>query len=266
MDTKSLSYKTLKNSSYSFLGFVLPILLTIIVTPVVVKKVGVTDYGVFLLLNTISSFLSLLDLGLSQAVVKYTSEYNAQGEYKKLERLLGSAKTLYVAVGLVGLFACIVLALWYLPIFKIGVESQVHMQIVFLLSGLTFFVTSQNYVYNVLPSALQRLDIVNKLNLVNVVLLNIATLVLVYLGYKLKAIMALNLFATIVLSLIYRVICRKLLPQIKIKYVWVKEELKKALKFGFLAAVSLFSTYALAYLDRIIIPIFSGTAALSFYP
>ncbi len=265
MDTNSLTYKTLKNSVYSILGFAFPIILTIFVTPVVIKKIGVVDFGIFMLLNTISSFLSLVDLGLGNAVVKYVAEYSSQDNTEKLNNLLGSAKSLYILIGTLGLLAFWVLGQWFLPWFKIVGQSQEHIFIVFLLAGLVFFWNAVNSVYSLVAPALQRYDVVNKINLANSILTSLLTLGLVMLGYKLKAIMLLNLFFIIATGLLFRVISRKLLPKVAIKYVWVKEEIIKSYRFGVLSAMSSFSTYALAYLDRMIIPVFSGPAALSYY-
>jgi O-antigen/teichoic acid export membrane protein len=61
METSSLSYKTYKNISYSFIGFVVPIVFSVFITPVIVHKLGVAEYGVLILTNTIMGFLGLLD-------------------------------------------------------------------------------------------------------------------------------------------------------------------------------------------------------------
>ncbi len=265
METDSLSYKTLKNAGYNFLGYVGPIVFSIFITPVVVHKLGVADYGVYVLVNTIIAFLSLLDLGLTVALVKHVSAYFAQNDQESLKNLLSSANTLYLLIGLMGLTVFYVSGKFLLPLFNISSQSQGHISVVFILAGLIFFLNSINSVYLVVPHALQRYDLVTKINLLQLTGFNLATLVLVLMGYKLKAIMLANLLSIAILTLIYRAYFKKLLPQIILGFAWVKEEIKKAYGFGLFAALSNLASNALVQLDRLIIPIFIGTSQLTFY-
>src|SRR6185437_4885760 len=56
-----------------------------------------------------------------------------------------------------------------------------------------------------------------------------------------------------------------LFPGISFRFSWHGEEIKKAYRFGALAAVSTLSNNALIQLDRLLIPVFVGPAQLSYY-
>ena len=103
METNSLSYKTLRNSAYYFVGYLLPILTGIVVTPFVVHRLGVAEYGIFILANTITAFLGYIDLGLGTAFTKYTAEYHARKDFSALSRLVGSIQGLSYMYGSMGL-------------------------------------------------------------------------------------------------------------------------------------------------------------------
>jgi O-antigen/teichoic acid export membrane protein len=265
MQEDSLSYKTLRNVSYNFIGYVFPILFSIFLTPILVKKIGVVDFGVYVLSNTIGVFLSLADLGLSVALIKYLSEYNARGDFPAIGKLLSSANSLYLIVGMFGLLVYTAVGKWFLPFFQIGHTSVEHIFVVFLLSGLIFFLNAINSCYMVIPPALQRYDIVNKISLTQTLLINLSILGLLLLGYKLKAVMLATLFFTVLTTLAYYYFSKRLLPKVKIGFKWARAEIAKTYKFGLQAALSNLAVNSLVYIDRLIIPIFVGPAQLTYY-
>jgi O-antigen/teichoic acid export membrane protein len=88
MQENSFSYKTLRNSFYLFLNFLLPMVFTIFVTRSSAIKLGDAEYGVLLLVNAISAFVNFVDLGLGVAVTKYAAEYRGRGDNLALEKLI----------------------------------------------------------------------------------------------------------------------------------------------------------------------------------
>lgn len=265
MDTDSLSYRTLKNIFYSFFGVGVPIIFSVFITPVVVHRLGIVDYGVYILAGTITGFMGLLDLGLSAGVVKYVSEYHAQNDYPALQRTMNSALSMYLLVGAAGLLIFFILGKWFLPFFHISGLSQGHILVVFALSGIIFFVRSAYSVYTIIPQALQRFDIVTKINLAQLTFFSFATLAAVLAGYKLKVILSLSLLSFLGLIWAYRVYSLKLLPEFRLGLGWQKIEIKKLYKFGIFAALASIANSSLDQLDRLVIPIFLGPAALSYY-
>ena len=50
---------TIKNSVYNFIGFILPIVILVFFTPIIIRHLGVQEYGIFIFLNTVLTFLGL---------------------------------------------------------------------------------------------------------------------------------------------------------------------------------------------------------------
>jgi O-antigen/teichoic acid export membrane protein len=265
METSSLSYRTIKNVAYSMVGFAFPILFSVFITPIVVHRLGIETYGIYILVNTILGFLGLLDLGLGAALMKYISEFVALGRLDELREFLYSANTAYALVGLAGLIIFWLLGTFFLFLFHITGTSQHSILIVFLLGGLIFFINTANNVYTTIPAALQRFDLVTKINLAQITFLNLSTLILVLFGFQLRAIFLVNAVSLLVLSVFYYVYSRRLLAGVSLRFKWSSSHLKKMYSFGFFASVSSVMIISLNQLDRLIIPIFLGPGALSYY-
>lgn len=68
-----------------------------LLAPYIIRKIGATDYGAWVLAMTLVEYYWLIDLGLRSAAVKMSAEYRALGETSKLETLISTA-TLYTAI------------------------------------------------------------------------------------------------------------------------------------------------------------------------
>jgi O-antigen/teichoic acid export membrane protein len=265
MEEQSLSYKTLRNSVYLFLGFALPMAFTIFVIRQLSAKLGTGEFGTYLFVNAISAFVGFVDLGLSYAITKYVAEYHSRGDNEALQNILSSARLLFFITGLLGLAVFLVIGRWFLPLFKIPEGSLNNIFIVFCFAGLAFFFNSVGTIYSAVLTAMQRFDLITKISLVNLVFTSIGTIILLQSGFHLKVIMAWNAFSVFVVILVYRYFSRRLMPQLNTGFKFVKAEIIKAYKFGLLIFISNLANSCLVYLDRLLIPIFLGPAQLAYY-
>jgi O-antigen/teichoic acid export membrane protein len=265
MDTSSLTYKTFKNISYRFVAFVWPMIFSILITPIIVLKLGVKDYGIYVFIGTITGMLGLLDLGISYAITKFLAEYKSQDETGKVKRMIYSANSLFLIIGLIGLAITILLSIGGNWLFASRLAGQQFYLILFILAGTSFFISSINNLYNIIPEALQRYDISSKLNIIYLTLTSLSILTLVLLGYKLVAIFISQLVFTLLFAFVRRHYALKILPLAKYRLGWNKEEIKYCYRFGLATVVNNTSSTLLASLDRLIIPIFMGPSQLTYY-
>ncbi|MEI6835555.1 MAG: polysaccharide biosynthesis C-terminal domain-containing protein [Candidatus Falkowbacteria bacterium] len=255
---------TIKNSIYNFIGFLLPILILVIFTPIIISKLGVRDYGIFIFLNTVLTFLGLLDLGIGTATNKHVIEYYSTNQTDRLKKLLYSMNSIYLIMAFVYLFVCITIGLVMQKFFvKPGTETDYF--ILFLILGLTGFVGAFFANFNNSIIAMQRYDIYLKISSIFLLLSNISMLVLASLGYKLVPILAVQLFLSLFSGLSFFFIAKKVLSSLKLKYAWDKIELIKNYKFALPVAFNNLASSSLVHFDKLLVPMFYGSAALTYY-
>ena len=68
-------------------GMVIPFFLT----PIVVRTLGATAYGVWILAVSTVAYLNLLDLGLRSAVIRFVSKADAQGKIEDAGNAIAAA-------------------------------------------------------------------------------------------------------------------------------------------------------------------------------
>ena len=242
----------------------LPILILVIFTPIIISKLGVRDYGIFIFLNTVLTFLGLLDLGIGTATNKHVIEYYSTNQTDRLKKLLYSMNSVYLIMAFVYLFVCITIGLVMQKFFvKPGMEADYF--ILFLILGLTGFVGAFFANFNNSIIAMQRYDLYLKISSIFLLLSNISMLVLASLGYKLVPILAVQFFLSLFSGLSFFFIAKKVLSSLKLKYAWDKIELIKNYKFALPVAFNNLASSSLVHFDKLLVPMFYGSAALTYY-
>lgn len=265
MDEKSLTYKTFKNISYSVIGYVWGLIFAVLVTPIIVFKLGVETYGVYLLVLTVSGLMGLLDIGIGTMLVKYISEYHARGEEGKLKDLMYSFNTLLFVMSIIFLVVMSCVGYWANIFFPSMSVTRGYYFVIFFLQGLIFFVGGLSTLFVVIPVAMQRFETSTKLGVVNMTVSNLSILLLVTAGFGLRAIFLAQLFFSVVFFFAYKNNAKKLLPVAALKFTWKWTEIKNAYKFGLATYASTAANAALTYFDRLLIPVFLGPSALPYY-
>lgn len=264
MEMEINAHSALKNSYYNFIGYLWPIVFAIFITPVIVLKLGARDYGIFIFINTVLSMMNLLDLGIGTATLKHIAEYYSTKQEKNLQNLIRSMNTVFLIIGMIGLSVFIIISL-FLPYFLPNQSIESNYQLIFIIAGLTFLISSASNIFNIIPNALQRFDVSTKIGLVISTLTALSNLALVLLGYQLTAILLSQLFFSLISLTAMSYHSKKLLPQAGWIYGWTKDEIKKSYRFGLATFISGIAGSTLTYLDRLIIPLFLGPTQLTYY-
>ncbi|NFO13457.1 hypothetical protein FDB34_04370 [Clostridium botulinum] len=62
----------------SYISLGLTNIIAIIYTPIMLRLLGQSEYGLYNLSNSIIGYLGVLDFGLGNAIVRYTAKYRAE--------------------------------------------------------------------------------------------------------------------------------------------------------------------------------------------
>ena len=88
----------------SYLTLAFNIIIGLVYTPFMISKLGDGLYGIYSLANSLISFVTLLDLGFGQTLVRYISQAKVTGNRDEERRLNGFFLKLYLCISVVALF------------------------------------------------------------------------------------------------------------------------------------------------------------------
>lgn len=265
MEKDSLTYKAFKNSSYSILGYLWPIIFTLFVTPIVVLTLGVKEYGIYLFINTSMGLFGLFELGLGLAVLKYMSYYYGQKDEEAIKRLTHSANSLFMILGSLSLIVSIIVVVVgtvLLPESFLAYEK--YLKLFIIAGGISFFNTI-TAAYTIILYAVQRFDISNKIGITATTLSSIGILFVVKMGGSIREIFIIQLVVAAVFSVVVLYKAKNLLPVATFKFGWNKKEIINCYRFGLVAYINNLAGTALSSLDKMVIPFFVGPSNLTYY-
>ena len=95
----------------ALLGYVVIILNTLVslfYTPYMLRQIGQSEYGLYSLVSSLIAYLTILDVGMGNAIVRYTAKFRAQGKLIEQYKMFGMFFILYLVIGaiafIIGLF------------------------------------------------------------------------------------------------------------------------------------------------------------------
>ena len=86
-----------KGAIISYIAIFLNIAITFFYTPWMIKKIGVSDYGLYSLVHSFISYF-ILDFGLNQAIQRFIAKYRAEDSEDKVEKMIGITTRVYLII------------------------------------------------------------------------------------------------------------------------------------------------------------------------
>lgn len=97
---------------------------TYLLTPFVIRTLGLEVYGTWTLIASLTGFLGLLMLGIPMASVRSFAQHVATGDQKSLNRAIGSCAVLYLVLGLAALLVGAALLAFFVETYTIAPELR----------------------------------------------------------------------------------------------------------------------------------------------
>ncbi len=100
-----------KGAILSYLNIILNTAIGLCLTPFILRKLGDSDYGLYALIGSFVAYLSLMDLGLNNTIVRFVSRYRAQNDLTGERKFLGTILFIYLIISAMLVFIGMILFL-----------------------------------------------------------------------------------------------------------------------------------------------------------
>ena len=263
------SKRLLRNTVANGFGYIGNGLITLAITPFLLHRLGVEQYGLWVLalsLTFSTGYLALADLGLAEASVKFVAEARAAGASETINAIVSSTLAVFAAIGMLagGLIAAAVPLLVRL----FGVDDHlVHTaQIAFLLMGFEVVLELPVAALRSVIAGVQSYAWLRTIDLGSKVLWAVVAVAVVRQGHGVVALAGLTLAATSVRALATLVVAHRLQPGLQIRRRHVdRRTIKMTMGYGsFVGGLQLLSVIY-SQMDRVIIAVVISVAAVSRY-
>jgi len=253
-----------RSALFGFISWFLPLGLTLFATPLVVRRLGFEEYGLYVLVLGFISYSFTFSIG--RAVTKYVSEYRASEQTEKIKEVLAATLWINFIVGLLGIFTlCFFARFIVVTLFDIKPEMQENAVVAFYIASATIFFVMQAQIFSGVLQAVHRLDIFSIITTIVSVLGVSGNIVIVLLGFGVKELLVWNLANTILSCIWFYIAGKKLLPEAKWRLKCSREVLTTVAKFALgITASQLIFNFLLLF-ERGLITRELGTENLTYY-
>lgn len=242
-------------------------LVGLLYTPYMLRTMGQSEYGLYSLVASVISYLTILDLGMGNAIIRYTAKFRAEGKQEEQYEMFGMFFVLYLVIG----FIAVVLGMGlYLNVdamfgrtMTVIELDKAKIMMLILVFNLAF--TFPMSIFGAIMTAYERFVFPRIINIIRIILNTLIMIVLLSYGYRAIAMVIVQTVFNVATLIINYCYCRY---RLRIKMYFRK------FKWGFLKEVAIYSFWILlnVIMDKIywstgqfVLGAVSGTIAVSIF-
>ena len=236
-------------------------------TPYLLRCLGQNEYGLYSIVSSVITYLTILDFGFGNAIIRYTSKLRSEGKTREQWELFGMFLIIYSVIGLVAMCGGIGLYFNIDTLFDrtMSTNEISQAQTMILLLTLNLAVTFPLSIFGAIISAYENFVFQRIISICRILLCTGVMIGLLAIGYKAIALVVVNTVFNILTLLINVIYCKY---RLRIKIHFAK------FNWPFLKEICIYSfwIFLTAIMDKIywgtgqfVLGAISGTVAVAIF-
>lgn len=264
--TKPISQKIIRNTVFNILGSGLGLVVTILLTPFIVRKLGLLQFGLLAIVNLFITHINLLDFGIKTSLVKYLAGLYSKRDFVNINRLVNTGLIFCAGSALIVAVLGFVLAEQFLALFRISAPFIGDALMAFRLAIISFFIANLGAVFVATQTGLQKMDTTNKVKMASSVLYALGAVFFLQVGFGLKGLMFSRLISSVTESVLNVLMTFKILPSLKLSFSLVnKKALARLFNFGIKVQLGELANVVRLYIGNFLVARYLGVELSGFY-
>lgn len=236
---KSLSEKLVRNTAFYIVTHVWMLFIGIILTPYIIGRIGLVNYGVWVMIGIVTGYIGMLDFGVSNSFTKYIAEHYTKKEYGKINQIVSIGLVFYLIFSLLIIVSALLLMHTLFNFLRIPRDLSGEAVFVFILGVVMFGVSNLMGVFTSIQIGLQRLDIASRIGIALSIPMVIGTVFFLESGWGLRGLIINNAIVLAINIAVNIIVALKIFPQLKINLLsFNKEMFAKLFSYGFKTQVT----------------------------
>lgn len=253
----------------NYIVIILNTVVGLLYTPYMLRMMGQSEYGLYSLVASVIAYLTVLDLGFGNAIVRYTAKFRAEKKTEEQYEMFGMFFLLYLVIGIIAFG--IGLGLYFNVDTLFGntmtaVElGRARIMMLLLVANLAF--TFPMSIWGSIIQAYEDFVFQKSLNIIRIILNTVVMICMLHFGYKAVAMVVVQTIFNVLTLVINFIYCRRKLN------IHIHFRLRH-FHWGFLKEVAIYSFWIFlnAIMDRVywstgqfVLGAMVGTAAVAVF-
>lgn len=256
-----------RNVSTRYVAILVTTGIGLVMLPFNLRHLGAAEYGLWVLIGSLTLHFSILDLGYGGALVKFIAQYRAHRDSRALNEIASTLFFVMAGFGLVAYLFAAGLAFnldWLFP--RLSPEQVDVGKWLLLIIAALVAVSLPFGVYGGVTSGFQRYDANNVVAIVSGVITALVNVAVLLLGYGLITLVASTTAVRLAALLVYRRTAYRVYPDLEIRPALAcRKRLREITGFSVYSGVIEWANKLNYQLDELVIGIFLGTPAVAIW-
>lgn len=242
-------------------------LIPFVYTPIMLRLLGQSEYGLYSLANSVVGYLSLLSFGLGSTIVRYVAKYRAEGNKEQEEKVIGLFIAMYSVLALLVLIGGWIISCNVEPVFHRGL-TETEIGKIAILVRIMAFNTAISFPISVFGSIIvahEKYIYRQAVNILSTIAAPCCNLIALYFGFGsigLSIVTTIIQFMMLPLNAVYCFRILKIRPRFHGLPIRLIKELIQFSAFIFLGSVVDMMFWAT---DKVILGMLASTSAVAVY-
>lgn len=252
-------------TGYGLLG--VNIMLGIYLMPFTMRHLGQAEYGLWMLVASMTAYFQLFDLGYGSGVVRHITSADARNDVREVNVVLSTFVVVYtgIAVAVIALTALLIVAA--VPRFPTLSPEQVRVaQYILGMLGVRIAIGFPMSIFGAITTARQRFALTGSIAIVVALLQGAATYAVLSRGYGAIALVAATTALNVVSYAAYAYAARRTFPAMRISLaLFSSRHVREVTAFSFFLFLISIAIQVGTHVDNLIIGAYLGTSAVAIY-
>lgn len=192
-------------SVLSYLQMGIGIAIGLLYTPIMIRLLGKSEYGLYNLVSSTIATLSILNLGFNSGYVRYYAQYKNKNENEKIYRLNGMFLILFSIIGLIAFVCGMVISNNLYIVFKTGLTTEEYYtaKVLAILLTINLSISFPLGVFSNIIASNECFIFLKLVGIIKTVVSPLITLPLLLMGYRSIAMVTISLVIGLTVDAIY---------------------------------------------------------------
>lgn len=262
--TPSVKRLLARNATWNVAGMLVSTVAGFLIAPALIHRLGDQQYGLWILIASLTSYFGSLDLGTRAAVGRYLAYYSGRNDTAGVQRILATAMAILLVVAIVAFGGIAMVAAGLLDTFNVPAGHTAMAQVVLIIVGIDLALGFFLKVCDAALWAAQRFDLINLVDIAATILRASLTLAIVRGPNSLVILAAITLGTTILTQSWKVLFAFRLYPYVQLSHSTLKwSAAKEIVAYGFWSFVNSLAYMATTSMMPVIAAAFVSVAAIT---
>lgn len=251
----------------SYIVIFLNLIVGVAYTPFLIRKLGQSEYGLYSIVQSVISYLTVMDMGFGNAIIIYTARFIRQGDKEKQNKLHGMFFVIYCIIGVIAGLIGVVLYLNVDRMFgrTMTTEELCKAKAMMLILTINLAMTFPLGIFGNIITAHEKFIFNKSVKILQILLKPVIMIPLLIMGYKAITLTVVLTFVNIFCLSLNAIVCIKKL-KVRPKFQgFDKLLLVEIFKYSFYIFLNEIIDKANWSVDRFILGSICGTVATAIY-